>query len=147
MTWFVYDPDNGFETFDTEEEAMEWFKSCIQVHRDNVKDMYWSHDVLAIRVGKITNGVDLRWARDIPDNSICKNCKDDCDTCDLCDAVIVTESCRLPCEYQSDENISLCAVLVNDEDLPISIQFSNGVCTEAYKCKHYKEDMYISNGS
>jgi hypothetical protein len=48
--YFAYDPNDGFETFDTIEARDKWVEHAIELHLDDG----WSEDVEQVCVGEIT---------------------------------------------------------------------------------------------
>jgi hypothetical protein len=57
--WFVFDPDNGNQLFDTEKEALEAYLKVIDAFRDEACDG-WSDEVEDVVWGKVCQTTELR---------------------------------------------------------------------------------------
>lgn len=53
--WFMYDPDCGYDEFDTEEEALSAAERAIDYYRDCDG---WPEDVAGVTVGRVTHRAD-----------------------------------------------------------------------------------------
>ena len=51
--YFAYDQDHGFETFETENEAIEWSQDTIDSYRDNSAGQEWDEAVSYVVWGEI----------------------------------------------------------------------------------------------
>jgi len=59
--WFVYDPDNGFELFQSEEAAKRAFDERITVWREYCDEIgEWHPDVERVCMGRVTHEVVLQ---------------------------------------------------------------------------------------
>lgn len=94
--WFVYDVDNGFDLFETEEEATIFFNMKVEEYRDDAScEEEWCDDVEDLMMGRVTKGVRLKYVSGIEDHKWCKKCRErdeiedvDCLDCDVCDVVV-----------------------------------------------------------
>lgn len=58
--WFVYDPDNGFDTFETEEKAKDYLKERLDVWIDESDCDEWCSEIEELCMGTIDNIVVLQ---------------------------------------------------------------------------------------
>ena len=58
--WFVFDLDNDFRTFDTEEEARRKFEEVIKIYRDDAAGAEWDSDADRICWGQIIQTTQFR---------------------------------------------------------------------------------------
>ena len=60
MTWFVYDPEDEFAIYQSEEAAKQAFEGRIEVWRKwCVENGEWDHDIDRVCMGKVTHEVEL----------------------------------------------------------------------------------------
>lgn len=58
--WFVYDPEEGFDLYESEEEAKAAFEKAIDRYRkEAILDREWSEAVERICMGRVTHEVEL----------------------------------------------------------------------------------------
>lgn len=51
-TWYAYDPEEGFEFFDTEDEARKWAEEAMEHYHDTASDG-WPDNIAALQWGEV----------------------------------------------------------------------------------------------
>ncbi|MGL5480363.1 MAG: hypothetical protein ACRDC7_00605 [Aeromonas veronii] len=71
--YFAYDPDSGFETFDTEQEAIDFANGVIDDYRD-AADEGWDEMVEQVCWGEVKQVARMDSKKPGPETAFCYSC-------------------------------------------------------------------------